>query len=160
MKSVRPILFTLAFAAAVTVVAEDPSDLTNMFLGQTVKNIRVPLQRHENGRVKEIMIAEEAFVTPDGVYHAEKSFQVFFFSAEGATNGVLRTQNAEFTPNALTNATAAARGPIRLDFEPKGVSLAGVDLTWKALPKTITIHSNAVLSISRQGRSTIRGLSR
>lgn len=160
MKHRSTILFAMVLAAAFAVAAEEAGDLSNMFMGQTVKNLRIPLQRHENGRVKEIMMAEEAFVTPDGVYHAEKSFQVLFFSEEGATNGVLRTQNAEFTPNALTNATAAARGPICLDFEPKGVMLAGNDLTWKALPKTITIHSNAVLTVFQNGKSAIRGLSR
>lgn len=160
MKRFHPILLAFAFVAALAAAAEDAGNLSSIFMGQKVKNLRIPLQRHANGRVKEMAIAEEAFVTPEGVYRAEKSFQVFFLDSEGCTNGVLRTQNAEFKPNALTNATASAQGPIRLDFEPKGVTLAGTDLTWKALTRTITIHTNAVLTIAQQGRSTIRGLSR
>lgn len=119
---------------------------------ESVKGLRLPLQRHPNGRVEALLIAEEAWMTADGVA-AKGGIQMFLMSAEGLTNGIARAVEGTFNQKAKT---ARCVGPVFLEKE--GVTLSGTNMLWDSSVNEITIETKPVLTLVRSERSAVEGL--
>ena len=63
---------------------------------QTIEGLRLPLQRHENGRVQSMLVADRAWMTDNGV-SGEGNIRVFMMSEDGTTNGVAGAERAILT---------------------------------------------------------------
>ncbi|MGI5870180.1 MAG: hypothetical protein ACOX9C_12155 [Kiritimatiellia bacterium] len=118
---------------------------------ESVKGLRLPLQRHANGRVQTLLIAEEAWMTEEGVA-AKGGIQMFLMSPEGLTNGIAFAEEGTFNQKAKT---ARCIGPVLLKKE--GLTLSGTNMLWDSSANEIIIESKPVLTITRSGRSVVEG---
>lgn len=139
-----------ALLASVGVGRAAPGDMAAA--AESVKGLRLPLQRHPNGRVESLLVAEEAWMTEEGVA-AKGGIQLFLMSPEGQTNGIARAVEGTFNPKAKR---ARCTGPVFLEKE--GVTLSGTNMLWDSSVQEITIESNPVLTFTRSGRSAVEGL--
>ena len=142
------LLAALLVAAGVGSAA--PGDMPAM--AESVKGLRLPLQRHPNGRVEALLIANEAWMTEDGVA-AKGGIEIFLMSPEGLTTGIARAIEGVFDQKAKT---ARCAGPVFL--ERAGVTLSGTNMLWDSSAQEIVIETKPVLTLERSGRSAVEGL--
>ena len=148
----------LAAAAVPGVRAGGDGDLPALDLasrgGQTVSGLRLTLKRHpSNGRVKELLTADQASVDETGVVHASGRIQLIDFDEAGATNGFAVGLGGFFDP---ARNYAECHGPVA--FVRPGIVLTGTNLTWDSKINVLRIETNAVLRIRREGRSIVDAL--
>ncbi len=119
---------------------------------QKIEGLRLPLQRHENGRVQSMLLADRAWMTDVGV-SGEGNIRVFMMSEDGTTNGVAGAERGDFNQKEMT---ANCYG--RVYLEKDGVKLSGTNLYWVAKLNIVRIETNAVLVLDRGGKSAVEGL--
>ena len=119
---------------------------------QTIEGLRLPLQRHENGRVQSMLVADRAWMTDNGV-SGEGNIRVFMMSEDGTTNGVAGAERGDFNQKDMT---AQCYG--RVYLEKGGVKLSGTNLYWAAEFNIVRIETNAVLVLDRGGKSAVEGI--
>ena len=61
---------------------------------QRVSNLRLPLQRHPNGRVKELFLAKEGEMTPDGRFVVDGGILVLLCILMTFIGGLIPSQKA------------------------------------------------------------------
>ncbi len=150
----RTALTALAFGALAPVLPAAPPATPLAFEGQVITNIRLPIQRHENGRVKELFRADQASVGKDGTYHAAGNVRVIAYDENGEQEGEARADRAAYNPE---KNTAVCEGPVFFSLDKKGVTLSGTNLTWMSELFLVRIETNAVLRLHRTG-STVEAL--
>ncbi len=119
---------------------------------QTIEGLKLPLQRHENGRVQSMLVADRAWMTDNGV-SGEGNIRVFMMSEDGTTNGVAGAERGDFNQKDMT---ADCYG--RVYLEKSGVKLSGTNLHWVAKLNIVRIETNAVLVLDRGGKSAVEGI--
>jgi hypothetical protein len=124
---------------------------------QRVSNLRLPLQRHPNGRVKELFLAKEAEMKPDGRFEASGGILLLLLDENGATNGVARGVRGFYDRGSNY---AECIGPVSLELYTKGVRLEGTNMVWDSSETILRIQTNAVLTLSRGGKSAVDALQR
>ena len=124
---------------------------------QRVSNLRLPLQRHPNGRVKELFLAKEAEMTPDGRFAVDGGLLLLLLDENGATNGIGRGVRGFYDRGSNY---AECIGPVSLELRAKGVLLEGTNMVWNSEETLLRIPTNAVLTLSRGGRSAVDALQR
>ena len=124
---------------------------------QRVSNLRLPLQRHPNGRVKELFLAKEAEMTPDGRFVVDGGLLLLLLDENGATNGIGRGVRGFYDRGSNY---AECIGPVSLELRTKGVLLEGTNMVWNSAETLLRIPTNAVLTLSRGGRSAVEALQR
>lgn len=124
---------------------------------QRVSNLRLPLQRHPNGRVKELFLAREAEMRPDGRFEASGGILFLLLDENGATNGIGRGVRGFYDRGSNY---AECIGPVSLELRAKGVLLEGTNMVWNSAETLLRIPTNAVLTLSRGGRSAVESLQR
>ena len=130
---------------------------------QRVSNLRLPLQRHPNGRVKELFLAKEGEMTPDGRFVVDGGILVLLLDEDGATNGVGRGVRGWYD---RASNRAECIGPVSLELRTKGVLLEGTNMVWDSAANMVwdsaanllAIRTNAVLTLSRGGKSAVEAL--
>ena len=122
---------------------------------QRVSNLRLPLQRHPNGRVKELFLAKEGEMTPDGRFVVDGGILVLLLDEDGATNGVGRGVRGWYD---RASNRAECIGPVSLELRTKGVLLEGTNMVWDSAANLLAIRTNAVLTLSRGGKSAVEAL--
>lgn len=125
--------------------------------GQSVTDLRLPLQRHENGRVKELFSADTARIDETGLVHASGSLVLLMLDENGATNGLATAEAGVYDP---ADNSAHCTGKVHFELPPKGVSLDGTDFTWRSEDTLLCVETNATLVLWRDGRSSIDALSK
>lgn len=123
--------------------------------GQRVSNLRLPLQRHPNGRVKELFLAKEAEMTPDGRFEVDGGLLLLLLDENGATNGIGRGVRGFYDRGSNY---AECIGPVSLELRAKGVLLEGTNMVWNSEETLLRIPTNAVLTLSRGGKSAVDAL--
>lgn len=122
--------------------------------GQRMGGVRLPLKRYPaNGRIKELLTADDATVDDAGLVHVAGVIRLVQFDENGATNFVAAGRNGFFDPR---RNYAECHGPVA--FVKPGVVLTGTNLTWNSKINTLRIETNAVLRIERGGRSAVDAL--
>ncbi len=122
-----------------------------------VEGIRMPIRRHANGRTQTLLTAHRARLTgakgETGAF--EGGIRLYFFTETGETNGVIEAERLLFEQ---TNGvrTAHCPGPVSAVFD--GVQLSGTHLIWNEQNTYLTIETNAVLVLDREGRSLVEGM--
>ncbi len=124
---------------------------------QRVSNLRLPLQRHPNGRVKELFLAKEAEMTPDGRFVVDGGLLLLLLDENGATNGIGRGASGFYDRGSNY---AECIGPVSLELRSKGVRLEGTNMVWNSAETLLRIPTNAVLTLRRGGRSAVDALQR
>ena len=124
---------------------------------QRVSNLRLPLQRHPNGRVKELFLAKEAEMTPEGRFVVDRGILLLLLDENGATNGVARGVRGFYDRGSNY---AECIGPVSLELRTKGVLLEGTNMIWNSEETILKIPTNAVLTLHRDGRSAVDALQR
>ena len=124
---------------------------------QRVSSLRLPLQRHPNGRVKELFLAREAEMRPDGRFEASGGILFLLLDENGATNGIGRGVRGFYDRGSNY---AECIGPVSLELRTKGVLLEGTNMVWNSAETLLRIPTNAVLTLSRGGRSAVEALQR
>lgn len=119
---------------------------------QKIEGLRLPLQRHENGRVQSMLLADRAWMTDNGV-SGEGNIRVYMMSEDGTTNGVAGAERGDFNQKDMT---AQCYG--RVYLEKGGVKLSGTNLYWAAEFNIVRIETNAVLVLDRGGKSAVEGI--
>jgi hypothetical protein len=160
--SVRPAPFRAvrraAFALAVLLAGGALAQFDVAATGdQRVSNLRLPLQRHPNGRVKELFLAKEAEMTPEGRFVVDGGIQLLLLDENGATNGV-GTGVRGFYDRGSNYAECI--GPVSLELYTKGVRLEGTNMVWDSSETILRIQTNAVLTLRRGGKSAVEALQR
>ena len=122
---------------------------------QRVSNLRLPLQRHPNGRVKELFLAKEGEMTPDGRFVVDGGILVLLLDEDGSTNGVGRGVRGWYD---RASNRAECIGPVPLELRTKGVLLEGTNMVWDSAANLLAIRTNAVLTLSRGGKSAVEAL--
>lgn len=125
--------------------------------GQYVSNLRLPLQRHPNGRVKERFEAARGMTTPDGRFVAEGGLTLVLLDEDGATNGIGRGIRGFYDRGSNY---AECIGPVSLELRTKGILLEGTNLVWNSDQTLLAIRTNAVLTLRRGGKSAVDALQR
>ena len=133
-------------------VADNPA-----LRGQSVTDLRMPLQRHENGRVKELLCADKAWIDSEGLVHADGGILLVVLDEDGGTNGVATAVAGVYDPK--DNAARCA-GPVHFELPRKGVSLDGTDFVWRSEDTLLCIEKDAALLLQRGGASTVEALSK
>ncbi len=116
--------------------------------GQRVTDLKLPLQRHENGRVKELFLAREASIDEQGRFCADGGMRLLLLDDTGATSGVARAVSGWYD---RAENTARCEGPVFLDLLSRGVSLAGTNLDWRSGISLARLERDAVLTLRRGG---------
>ena len=124
---------------------------------QRVSNLRLPLQRHPNGRVKELFLAQEAEMTPEGRFVVDGGLTLLLLDENGATNGIGRGVSGFYDRGSNY---AECIGPVSLDLRSKGVLLEGTNMVWNSAETLLRIPTNAVLTLRRNGKSAVDALQR
>ena len=150
--------FALVALVADGVRAADPGELSVHNLaaqaGQVMDGIRLTLKRHpNNGRVKELLTADQARVDDEGVVHVAGAIRLLAFDENGNTNSVAAGRDGFFDPR---ENYAECHGPVA--FIRPGIVLTGTNLVWNSKINILRIETNAVLRIQRRGRSTVEAL--
>ena len=150
--------FALVALVADGVRAADPGELSVHNLaaqaGQVMDGIRLTLKRHpNNGRVKELLTADQARVDDEGVVHVAGAIRLLAFDENGNTNSVAAGRDGFFDPRVNY---AECHGPVA--FIRPGIVLTGTNLVWNSKINILRIETNAVLRIQRRGRSTVEAL--
>ena len=114
--------------------------------GQRVTDLKLPLHRHENGRVKELFLAREASIDDAGRFVVDGGMTLLTLDAAGGTSGVARAVSGWYDGG---SGLAECQGPVSLDLPPRGVSLSGTNMTWNGSVSVARIETNALLSIRR-----------
>lgn len=120
--------------------------------GQIVEGLRLPLLRHDNGRVEAMLLADKAWMTDAGV-SAEGNLTVYLMTEDGRTNGVARAEKGSFNQKSRI---AQCTGAVMM--EKDGTRLSGTDMVWMADSNKVWIVNHAMLVLDRGGRSAIEGL--
>lgn len=120
---------------------------------QTVEGIRLPLQRHANGRTQVLLTAGRARILGEAG-EVEGGIRLFIMTETGETNGVAHAERGVFDLSEHAR-TADCHGPVSLNMD--GIRLSGTNLHWSADAMTIRIETNAVLELDRGGMSMVRG---
>lgn len=120
--------------------------------GQIVEGLRLPLLRHDNGRVKAMLLADKAWMTDTGV-SAEGNLTVYLMTEEGLTNGVAWAEKGSFNQ---TSRVARCTGAVMM--EKDGTRLSGTDMIWMADSNKVWIVKDAMLVLARGGKSVVEGL--
>jgi hypothetical protein len=142
----------LAVAGVIAGEAQDhlptasPVDLVD-----AIDNVRVPLQKHENGRVKALLRARKATLPPTGIVEAE-GVRVELFDELGVLDGIMTAENAT-----IDQRRGRGRGTGAVRFEHRGVSIEGIGITWASNESLIRIESNAVVQLEREGQTLLEG---
>ena len=105
--------------------------------------------------MKELFLAKEAEMTPDGLFYARGGLAVLLLGDDGATNGLARGVSGVYV---RSNNTARCDGPVRLDLYTKNVRLEGTNMTWNSAQTLLTIEQSAVLTLWRGGASAVEAL--
>lgn len=123
--------------------------------GQSGTNVRFPLQRHPNGRVKELFLAESATITTGGLFRVDGELTVLLLDEEGATNGIARARDAVYDRD---RNIARSEGPVHLALVAKGITLGGTNLVWngEGTNTVVSIERDAVLTLHRGGETSLR----
>lgn len=122
---------------------------------QRVSNLRLPLQRHPNGRVKELFLARQGEMTPDGRFVVDGGIAVLLLDENGATNGIGRGVRGWYD---RASNRAECIGPVSLELRTRGVLLEGTNMVWDSAANLLAIRTNAVLTLRRGGRSAVESL--
>ena len=147
-----------AFALAAALAPAPARGADNLALrGQSVTDLRMPLQRHENGRVKELLCADAAWIDAEGLVHAEGGVRLVVLDENGGTNGVAAAVAGVYDPKANS---ARCTGPVHFELVRKGVTLDGTDFTWRSEDTLLQIEKDAVLVLFRGGTSSVEALSK
>lgn len=136
----------LVACCAGVIVAQSPTALVD-----AIDNVRVPLQKHANGRVKALLRARKANLPPSGVVQAE-GVRVELFDELGVLNGIMTAENAT-----VDQRRGRGRGTGAVRFEHRGVSIEGIGLTWESNESLVRIESNAVVTLERGGDTVLEG---
>ena len=150
-RALLPVLFALACLAGGALAQLDVAATGD----QRVSNLRLPLQRHPNGRVKELFLAKEGEMTPDGRFVVDGGIVVLLLDENGATNGIGRGVRGFYDRGSNY---AECIGPVSLELRTKGVRLEGTNMVWNSADTLLAIRTNAVLTLSRGGRSAVDSL--
>ena len=159
-RTILPAAAALALAALAVdgVRAADPGELSVHNLasqaGQVMNGLRLTLKRHpNNGRVKELLTADQALVDENGVVRVAGAIRLLEFDENGATNSIAAGRDGFFDPR---ENYAECHGPVA--FIRPGIVLTGTNLVWNSKINILRIETNAVLRIQRGGRSTVEAL--
>lgn len=112
-------------------------------LAESVRGLRVPLQRHENGRVGAMLTAQEARMIEGGI-SGHGGIEVLLLRDDGITNGIARAREGIFLQN---EKRAKCKGAVYLEKE--GVTLVGTNMLWDAAAQEITVEQQPVLTLQR-----------
>ena len=124
---------------------------------QRVSNLRLPLQRHPNGRVKELFLARHGEMTPEGRFKVDGGIVLLLLDENGLTNGIARGESGFYDRGSNY---AECIGPVSLDLRSKGVLLEGTNLVWDSGATLLRIPTHAVLTLNRGGRSAVDAFAR
>jgi hypothetical protein len=145
-----------ALAAALLLAGAASAQLDVAGTGdQRVANLRLPLQRHPNGRVKELFLANRAEMTPEGRFLVDGGLTLLLLDETGATNGVGRGVRGFYDRGSNY---AECIGPVSLELRTKGVLLEGTNMVWNSDETLLRIPTNAVLTLHRGGKSAVEAL--
>jgi len=151
MKSVKYSLIVFLSVLSIVLFAAKPKKAPDFSDSESVvENVRIPLEKHPNGRVKALLIAKRAQVPSSGAIHASDVF-VELYSETGAFDGLLKTEGLTMNP-----ATREAYDPRSAHFEYKGVTISGVGIAWNDEKQTIRLESNVVMQITLGEGSLIK----
>ena len=159
-RTILPAAAALALAALAVdgVRAAAPGELSVHNLasqaGQAMNGLRLTLKRHpNNGRVKELLTADQALVDENGVVRVAGAIRLLEFDENGATNSIAAGRDGFFDPR---ENYAECHGPVA--FIRPGIVLTGTNHDWNSKINILRIETNAVLRIQRGGRSAVEAL--
>ena len=146
----------IALAAVLPLVAAEQAQTV-------IENLKSTLQRHPNGRVKTLLEASRAELPSEDIIHGfDVSIRVF--TPEGDLEAVLetgevildKTHNEGICPGETSFERHAARR--RGDaVEENGIAISGSVVRWIGEENKLSINSNAVVTIFREGKSIAEG---
>lgn len=120
---------------------------------QTIEGIRLPLQRHENGRTQVLLTAGRAKISGEAG-EVEGGIRLFILTETGETNGIARAERGVFDMQDGVR-TADCLGPV--SFNVDGIRLSGTNLHLSVDTTTVRIETNAVFELDRGGKSMVEG---
>ena len=129
------VLVCCVLITAVT-VAETFSDKA-----QALEGLRMPLQRHPNGRVKTLFFADKVWMTATGAT-AEGNIVLYMMAEDGTTNGIARAEKGDFNQK---EDTAQFYGPVFLEYD--GNRVTGTNLYWDSELQVVQEEATAVLTL-------------
>ena len=103
--------------------------------------------------MQELVAADRAVVDETGIVRVEGRIRLIEFNEDGTTNAVADGRNGFFDPK---RSYAECPGPV--SFRRPGFELAGTNLVWNGAVNVLSIETNAVLRIRRDGRSVVDAL--
>ncbi|NLB70048.1 MAG: hypothetical protein GX804_10300 [Lentisphaerae bacterium] len=129
------VLVCCVLITAVT-VAETFSDKA-----QALEGLRMPLQRHSNGRVKTLFLADKVWMTDTGAT-AEGNIVLYMMAEDGTTNGIARAEKGDFNQK---EDTALFYGPVFLEYD--GNRVTGTILYRDSECQVVLQETNAVMTL-------------
>jgi len=101
------------------------------------ENVRLPIEYHENGRVKTQVVAGRAAVGENGIVEATR-VRIELMQPTGELEAVATTDRCRYDRQ---NGTASSDAPVRLERGDLVVSGTGFD--WNAAEQTVRIRADA-----------------
>jgi hypothetical protein len=108
---------------------------------QALEGLRMPLQRHPNGRVKTLFLADKVWMTDTGAT-AEGNIVLYMMAEDGTTNGIARAERGDFNQK---EDTAHFYGPVFMEYD--GNMLTGTNLYWNSELQVVQVETNAVMTL-------------
>ena len=128
-----------------------------------IENLQSTLQRHPNGRVKTLLAASRAELPDENTIHGY-NVSISIFTADGLLEAFLETDeviiNKEHNEGVCPGSASFERhAPRRRGeaFEENGISISGNQVRWVGEENTLSINSNATVTIYREGKSIAEG---
>lgn len=129
----------LLLAGAARVAAQDAP----------VRNLRIPLDHFEDGRVKTQITAATASIAPNGSVKAE-GVKVEMYGPDGSVTGVVDA-DACFVDRETGMVTSTS--PVH--FVQQGISISGVGFEWNMEARSVTILAQARVEFARDTAKTV-----
>jgi hypothetical protein len=138
----------LLLAGLVWVAADQPRVAA---VAEVIENVRVPLMRHQNGRVKAMLHARAARMQTAEQVTAE-GVRVTLYDELEVPEGVMTAERA-----AIDQRRGKGRGEGAVRFQHRGVLIKGTGLTWDANISLLVIETNVVVELERGGKTLAEG---
>jgi hypothetical protein len=123
-------------------------------LAGDIKDIRVPLDRYENGKLKSQLVAASADMPldGDGGVILAKGVKVEFFNPDGTVDIVITAEDCAYDRQARSAQSKTHVRVVRKDIE-----ITGTGFEWKDEDQVVRVLSDAKVVFDRQFRVPMAG---
>lgn len=113
-----------------------------------IRNLRVPLEHHPDGRVKTQIVAETAIIGADGSIKAT-NIKVEMYNEDGQVAGMAQAGDC-----VVDRERGTVTSDSRVQFTQRGLSVAGMGFEWNAETRSFMIHDQARVVFVRDPQQT------